>query len=650
MLDMHHWLNRYPIRGRAEIFSAPHFEEFNAGKLFQLFSAQTPRQITTFIFASLLLAFTLTTATFSVAAAEQKTIRIAFRAVETGFDPQRQEDRYSVGVMENIFESLITFDWLARPVKLVPLAAEAVPQGEEGGTRYTFHIKPGILFADDPAFNGKKREMVAADMEYAIKRFRDPANRSPYSWLFEDKVLGLDEYVNHIKKTGEKFDYDRKIEGIQVLDKYTISLKLREPDYNFIYFFAMPIVVPVAREVIEKYGDDTIAHPVGTGPYILKEWVRASRIVLERNPNYRGHYLETKYADPNDPWDQDAIKSLAGKKLPLVDRVEITPIEQEQPRYLAFMDIQHDYIEETPLGYVPQLMPNGPNGKLATVLERRHVRAFREDQPEIVWDAFNMEDPIVGGYKPENIALRRAIIMAHDIQSEINVVRSGQAKQMNGPVGPGVVGFDPTFRAKEQQYDVAGAKALLDLYGYVDKNGDGWRDMPDGRPLTLQYKFQANEQEQRQRAALWVKCMAAIGIKMTATEVQFADLLKDRKVGKYQMSGLAWIADYPDAQNFLQLLYGPNTDISNDARFKLAEYDRLYTAALKIPDSPERNRLYREMSRLIVAYAPWRFSVHRVFSHFINPWVKGYKKHPILFTSFKYLDIDVDAQKVAMGR
>ena len=183
-------------------------------------------------------------------------------------------------------------------------------------------------------------------MEYAIKRFRDPANRSPYSWLFEDRIVGLDEFVAAAKKSG-KFDYDAPIEGLKLLDKYTISFKLREPDYNFIYFFTLPIVVPVAREAIEGYANDTMAHPVGTGAYILKQWVRRSKIVLEKNPNYRGHKLDTQYANPADPWDNAAIKSLAGKRLPLIDRVEIVPIEEEQPRFLAFMNNEHDYLEET---------------------------------------------------------------------------------------------------------------------------------------------------------------------------------------------------------------------------------------------------------------------------------------------------------------
>lgn len=579
------------------------------------------------------------------AAGEKKVVKIAFRSAEAGFDPAKIEDRYSVGIAENIFEALLTYDWLARPVKLAPQVVEAVPEAEEGGTRYTFRIKPGIYFADDPVFKGKKRELTAQDVAYTIKRFRDPEIRSPYSWLFEGKIVGLDEYVERITKANQKFRYEEPIAGIMVRDRYTISFKLKEPDYNFVYFFAMPNVGIVAREVIEAYASDTMAHPVGTGAFVLKDWVRRSRVVLERNPNYRGHTLNTAYANPNDPWDQDAIKSLGGKTLPLIDRVEIYPIEEEQPRYLAFVGREHDYLEEVPFSYIPQLMPNG---ELVPSLRDRGVRVFPDLQPEIVWDGFNMEDPVIGGYTPERIALRRAMILGHDRAQEIAIVRRGQAIPMQGLMGPGVVGYDASMRLAEMEYNPARAKSLLDLYGYIDRDGDGYREQPNGKPLVVTYIYRSFEQEARQSAELWVKCMAAIGIRMETKSMQFVDLLKERKEGKYQMSGFAWIADYPDAQNFVQLLYGPNTGISNDSRFKLPEFDKLYSRALQLPDSPERNRLYREMSRLAAVYAPWRFLLHRQFVHVINPWIKGYKKHPILYTSFRYLDIDVAQQRQVM--
>jgi ABC-type transport system substrate-binding protein len=215
-------------------------------------------------------------------------------------------------------------------------------------------------------------------------------------------------------------------------------------------------------------------------------------------------------------------------------------------------------------------------------------------------------------------------------------------------VPPGLIGFDPDFHAIEQEYNPARAKALLDMFGYIDKDGDGWRDLPDGKPFKLTFKYRANEETARQQAELWAKCLAAVGIRTDSAAVQFVDLLKDRKVGKFQMSNVVWTADYPDAQNFLQLLYGPNTNISNDARFKSADYDRLYLQSLKLPDGPARDKLYREMTRIVVVNAPWRFGVHRIWNHIINHWVLGYKKHPILFTSFKYLDIDAVAQKAVM--
>jgi ABC-type transport system substrate-binding protein len=581
--------------------------------------------------------------------AQKKVLRMAFRTAETGFDPQRIDDRYSVGICENLFETLLTYDYLARPVKLVPLLAEAIPEAEEKGTRYTFRIRPGVLYADDPVFKGQKRELVARDMEYAIKRFRDPKNRSPYEWLFENKIVGLDELAEKARKDG-RFDYEAKIAGIEVRDKYTISFKLKDPDFNFLYVLAMPNVVPVAREVIEAYADDTHAHPVGTGPYVLKEWVRRSKIVLEKNPNYRGFELETRYADPRDEWDRRAIEALAGKRLPLIDRVEVYPIEDEQPRFLAFLNKEHDILDETPFAFIHQVLPNG---KLAPALAKEGVRVFNELQPELTYYAFNMSDKAmgrpnpVGGYTPDRVALRRAMVLAHDRQAEIDIIRKGQAVAAQSPVPPGVVGYDPAFHTAAQEHDVPKAKALLDMFGYVDRDGDGWREQPDGKPLVIHYKYNAGSQENRLMAELYVKSLSDVGLRMEAQAVMFSDLLKDKKRANYMTAGSAWIADYPDAQNFLQLLYGPNTGQSNESEFKLPEYDKLYERSIALPDGPERNEIYREMNRLLLAYAPWRLGVHRIFNHLQYPWVKGYKKHPILYTNFKWLDIDVPAQHVA---
>jgi ABC-type transport system substrate-binding protein len=373
-------------------------------------------------------------------------------------------------------------------------------------------------------------------------------------------------------------------------------------------------------------------------------------MVLERNPNHRGYELDTRHADAADEWDRRAMEALRGKRLPLLDRVEIYPIEDEQPRFLAFLNREHDLLDEAPFAFIHQVLPNG---RLAPALARQGVHVFREEAPEFTYDVFNMNDKVegrdnpVGGYSPERVALRRAMVLAHDRNREITILRKGQAIAAQSPVPPGVVGYDPAFRGGAQEHDPARAKALLDMMGYVDRDGDGWREQPDGRPLRIDYKYNAGSQDQRLLAELWVKSMAEVGIRLEASAVQFVDLLRDKRVGRFVVSGSAWTADYPDAQNFLQLLYGPNTGQSNESSFKLAEYDRLYRQSQGLPDSPARNALYREMNRLLLAYAPWRLGVHRIFNHLQYPWVKGYKKHPILYTNFKYLDLDVVARQAA---
>ena len=370
--------------------------------------------------------------------------------------------------------------------------------------------------------------------------------------------------------------------------------------------------------------------------------------MLEKNPGYRGHTLNIEFADPNDEWDQRAIETLKGKTLPQLDRVEIYPIEEEQPRFLAFMNRDYDSLDELPFAFVSQVLPNG---KMAKNLASQGVRAFREAQPEVTYDAFNVDpvlSPVLGGYSADKVALRRAIVLAYDNQAEVTIARKGQAIAAEAPVPPGVVGYDPTFHSDATAHDTVKAKALLDMYGYIDRDGDGWREQPDGKPLTISYKYNARTEESRQLAELFSKSLAAVGIRTTTLPVQFSDLLRDRKVGKFEVAQSAWIADYPDAQNFLQLFYGPNTDQSNDARFQLKEFDKLYEKSLTIPDSPERNAIYREMNRLIIAYAPWRLGVHRIFNHLMYPWVLGYKKHPILYTNYKYLDIDMAVRDAAL--
>jgi ABC-type transport system substrate-binding protein len=311
----------------------------------------------------------------ALAADPGKVLRIEFYVAETGFDPVKVQDYYSQTVCEAIFEPLMTYDYLARPAKLAPRAAEAMPVISDQARTYVFKIRKGIYFAPDPVFKGKPRELTAEDYAYTIKRFRDPANKSPYE-SFLGGVVGLDEVKKDAEKTG-KFDYDRKVEGLQVLDRYTLRVKLKETDYNFAHILALPNTGAVAREVIEAYADDTNAHPVGTGPYMLTEWKRSNKIVLEANPSFRGFIWH--FEPSSDPEDKARIAAMEGKKMPQIGRVEISIIEEQQAAWLAFQNNELDilYLREQ---FAPVALPNN---KLNADLARRGVTLNRTTDPDI---------------------------------------------------------------------------------------------------------------------------------------------------------------------------------------------------------------------------------------------------------------------------
>src|SRR2546425_9717698 len=571
-------------------------------------------------------------ASFPVGAAYMsKVIRHVFPVAETGFDPAAAHDLYSGTIEQAIFETLLTYDYLARPAKVVPLAAEAMPTVTDNGKTYTIKIRKGIYFTPDPAFKGKKRELVAEDFAYALKRLIDPKIRGPWAWLVEGKIIGLDEAAEAAKKSG-KFDYNAKIAGLETPDRYTLRIRLKDTDYNLPYVLAHEPTSAVAREVIEAYADEAgraMANPVGTGPYILKQWVRSSKIILEANPDFRGFVWDFKSSDPNDV---RLIAEMKGKKMPQVGRIEVSIIEEDQARLLAFQKGEIDLMNmEGPLA------PNVLDGdKLRPELAQKGVKLSRFVDPEISYHFWNMQDPVVGGFEKEKIALRRAMAMAYNTPEEIKVVRNGQAVEINFPVPPGVVGHDPAYRSSVK-YDPAGANSLLDRFGYK-KGADGWRNQPDGKPFTVVYASRPDSLG-RQQDEMWKKALDSIAIRMEVKKDKFPELLKLERQCKLMMRTASWIADYPDADNFMQLLYGKNIGQNNNACAKIPEYDKLYEQSIRLPDSPERNRLYHEMTKLIEAYAPWRLNIARYRNMLIQPNVLGYRKHPILHSEWQYIDV-----------
>jgi ABC-type transport system substrate-binding protein len=571
--------------------------------------------------------------------AAQKVLRYAFRVAETGFDPAQINDLYSRTVTPHIFEGLYHYDHLARPAKIKPLTADGMPAVSDDFKTWTVRIKPGIFFADDPAFKGRPRELVAEDYVYAFKRFADPANKSPL-WTFVEQygLLGLAEQRQHSLDRKAPFDYDRRIDGLRALDRYTIQFRMAEPRPRFIDPLATgDLFGAVAREVVEAYGDAVPAHPVGTGPFLLKQWRRSSLIVLERNPTYR----EVRYdAEPaaDDVEGQALLARLKGRRLPMVDRVEVSIIEEEQPRWLSFLNGQHEMIEQVPPEFIVTAMPKG---KVAPNLAKKGVQGYRIVRPDITIVLYNMDDPVIGGLAPEKVALRRALNLAYDVDREIRLVWRNQAIPAQSPLMPHTSGYDPKFKSENGDYSPARAKALLDLYGYVDRDGDGWREMPDGSPLTLQMATQPDGLS-RQRDELRKQNLDAIGVRLAYRPAKWPENLKAARAGKVMVWALGYSAAGADGQNSLQRYHSKQVGGQNMARFRLPAFDAIYDRMGSMADGAERLALFDEAKKLAIAYAPYKTMVHRIVNDMAQPTLIGYRRPLFWQDWWQYVDIDTE--------
>ena len=570
-------------------------------------------------------------------AAPKKVLRYAFEVAETSLDPAKVNDLYSRTLTPHIFEGLYKYDHLARPIKIKPCTADGMPQVSSDFRVWTIKLKPGIYFADDPAFKGRRRELVARDYAYSFKRFADPANKSPvWSGIETEKLVGLAGLRQAALDKKKPFDYDREIEGVHALGRYTLQFKLEDPRPRFFENLASgDLFGAVAREVIEFYGEQAEAHPVGTGPFMLVQWRRSSFIALERNPGYREMYYDAEPA-ADDAEGQALLARFKGRRLPMIDRVEISVIEEEQPRWLSFVNGEADLAYRVGYQFVTQAMPNG---RVAPNLAKRGIRGYQIVEPASNFLFFNMEDPTVGGYSVEKVALRRAIGLGMDTSNEIAYVYSGQGVVSQSALLPFTSAYDPKYKSEYGDYDPARAKALLDLYGYVDRDGDGWRDMPDGSPLVLQI---ATEADQRRRKIMEVmnKNMTALGVRTASKVAQWPENLKAARAGKLAIWTLGSSADAPDAIGALARYDSREIGGQNMARFKLPAFDAIYDRLQAIADGPERAALFDQAQKIALAYMPYKFKLNRLSTDMSYPQLIGYRRSVFWQDWWQYVDID----------
>ena len=552
-----------------------------------------------------------------------------------GLDPVQCGDTLSGAIVSQIYDSLYEYHYLKRPYELKPALAAEMPQVSEDGLTYTIPIKRGVYFQDDSCFEetgGKGRELVAQDFVYSIKRLADQANDPRGWWTVQGKIAGLDEFhemsAERTDDDSQSTDYSMHISGLEAPDRYTLRITLKERYPQFKYILAMPYTAAVPREAVEKYGDDLHNRPVGTGAFRLKQWDKRWRLILERNPTYR----KDRYPSEGEPGDREAgLLEDAGRLLPLVDEVYYSIMYEAQPSWLLF---KQGYLDASGISTDHFKEAITPEKELSPEFKEKGVRLAKVVEAAVFYVAFNMEDPLLG----ENPKLRKAMSLAYDTQWRIEHFFNGRAISAQGPIPPGIFGYDPDFNNPYKGYDLERARRLLAEAGYPGGMS------PDGEPLTISYDIGSGGPAAIRSARAFEQDMEQIGIRVEIKTNTWNEFLRKLDQRSLQVFSAGWLLDYPDPENFLQLLYGPNEAPagSNNALYDNPEYNRLYEKMKVMPNNEERLEVIRRMVDIVVEDAPWIPGFHRISYVLYHRWYENVKPTDMTGGFMKYRDVDVD--------
>jgi len=542
-------------------------------------------------------------------------------------DPAFVGDLYSNMASTLAYEGLLEYAYLKRPHELVPLLAESMPEVSKDGLTYTFKIRKGVLFADHETFpQGKGRELKAKDFVYSYLRVADPKNDTGNYWIFEGRIKGLDLW-REAQKKATAANFDTVVEGIQATDDYTLQIKLVKPYPQLLYVLAMAPTYVVPREIVEKLGKDFGNTTAGTGPFKLARWMRPTRLSYVKNPSFRGQQYPTEGEEADKT---NGNLADAGKSIPFVDGVELHVFVENQPMWLNLLSGSLD-LSRVPKDNFKQAI-DPATSTLLPELASKGIGAHKAPQPEISYEAFNMDDPLI---KKGGANLRKAISLALDKRKAIELFFNNQAVLGQSPVPPDFAGYDPEFKNPYAEYNPEKAKEYLAKAGFPEGKG-----LPEINYETIQGT------DSRQQAEKIQADLAKIGIKVRINVNSFPELTEKINKSRAQMWGIAWGADYPDAENFFQLLYCKNkTPGPNGANYCNPTYDKLYEKLSVMRDSPERRKVIRQMVDIFVEDLPWIIERHRIFWFLTQPWLKNFKSGYMGAIEAKYLRVDTERRK-----
>jgi len=542
-------------------------------------------------------------------------------------DPILIQDEFSLNVCSQIFETLYQYHYLKRPYRLVPLLADGMPEFSDDGLACTVRIKKDVYFQNDKCFpNGRGRELKADDFVYSIKRTADIKSLSPNWTPIENKIVGLDEFREYTKtcKSAADVNYAREIEGLRTPDDYTVIIKLKRPWPQLVDNLMADVRnASMAKEAVDCYGKDIIAHPVGTGPFMLKEWQRASYIELVRNPNFRGELYPTE----GEPGDKEAgLLDDAGKMMPFADKVVWTIIEESQPSWFLFLQGKLD-ARAIPKDNWSEAMT--ATNELTPKMKQLNIRLFTFKDPSTFYLGFNMLDPVLGKNKP----LRQAINYAIDREKFNKLFFNDGYDIAYGVIPPVMESYNPDIKKMGySRYDPQKSEELLIEAERIH----------GGKIPPLKIALQGTDTFYRQYGGFLRQQLNAIGLEI---EMEYMDWPTfQAKVNKrdVQMFAEGGGAGIPDAQDLLSSFYSKFWAPGfNHCNYLNPEFDRLYEESEVILNSPERTLLYQKMELIVLEDCPAAFMDHRVGFVLAHSWYKNYHPHIFGHNLSKYQRVDL---------
>ncbi|MBN1902149.1 hypothetical protein JW926_12565 [Candidatus Sumerlaeota bacterium] len=549
-----------------------------------------------------------------------------------GFDPSQANDLYSHTALSQIYEPLYQYAYLERPFRVEPLLAQAMPQISGDKLAFTIPIKKGVRFQDDPCFqktDGKGRELTAQDFIFSFKRIADKRVNSNGWWVFRERIAGLDEFREKSENAKGVALYDEPVEGLSAPDDHTLVIRLKKPYPQLLYILTMSYTCAVPREAVEFYGEEFLNHPVGTGPFQLESWIRDSRIVYARNAGFRSETYPVKGTKEDEDM---GLLADAGKSIPFIDSLTLHIMKEPSTMWLQFLAGNLDRSGIPKDNYDSAI---DADKNLKEELAKKGIVLWKTPMIDLTYQSFNMEDPILG----KSLSLRQALSLSLNVDQMIVNLYNNRAIRAKGPIPPSLEGYDPNLDNPYAHYDMDEAKKKM-----IEAKKELGLAPDDAIELT--YDSQSNDTIARQFDEFVVDCFSQLGVKIkynVNTWPQFLDRIKNKKG---QLYGAAWGADYPDAENFLQLLYGPNESPGdNNANYKNTEFDKLYEQASLMESSPERTAIYKKMLEIVIKDCPWIFCTHRLGFYLQHAWLKNYKPHDLAQNTFKYYRIDPNQKK-----